>query len=351
MLLRFFAIIKRKRNCTYSMNRTITYLISDKDAGFTIEQNLRHRGYSPKHYPFKKTPESVLLNGIWVHMTHRLTSGDELGDPDCRRAILQTSSSGRTSHPYCLQGWRYSRHRQAGRDADPPSFEQLLQFSGNALAWYFEQQKKPLSSAVWTGWSVGDTSGLTIIAKHVVSAAISVLHECKTEIHREYRAIVRGHLLGIRCHYRSAWQKRQFHHWAYRRFWPRRKSSHLLSVSGRKTATKPVSHSGWERTHPSDPDSYEIHRFSSGRKTICTTWYEYHRQALHSYRLTFLHPITGQNGFYCPLPDDMKRSWTDCRIFLYICCSVIASSVNAIKSWCKIRCRCGRYSCIVNGCL
>ena len=62
------------------MNRTITYLISDKDAGFTIEQNLRHRGYSAKkHYPFqKKTPESVLLNGIWVHMTHHLTSGDEL---------------------------------------------------------------------------------------------------------------------------------------------------------------------------------------------------------------------------------------------------------------------------------
>ena len=61
------------------MNRTITYLISDKDAGFTIEQNLRHRGYSAKNIThLKKTPESVLLNGIWVHMTHRLTSGDEL---------------------------------------------------------------------------------------------------------------------------------------------------------------------------------------------------------------------------------------------------------------------------------
>ena len=61
------------------MNRTITYFISDKDAGFTIEQNLRHRGYSAKNIThLKKTPESVLLNGIWVHMTHRLTSGDEL---------------------------------------------------------------------------------------------------------------------------------------------------------------------------------------------------------------------------------------------------------------------------------
>lgn len=44
------------------MNRTITYLISDKDAGFTIEQNLRHRGYSAKNIThLKKTPESVLL--------------------------------------------------------------------------------------------------------------------------------------------------------------------------------------------------------------------------------------------------------------------------------------------------
>lgn len=36
------------------MNRTITYLISDKDAGFTIEQNLRHRGYSAKNITLKK---------------------------------------------------------------------------------------------------------------------------------------------------------------------------------------------------------------------------------------------------------------------------------------------------------
>ena len=32
------------------------------------------------------------------------------------------------------------------------------------------------------------------------------------------------------------------------------------------------------------------------------------RQALHSYRLTFLHPITGQKmDFTAPLPDDMKK--------------------------------------------
>ena len=56
------------------MNRTITYLISDKDAGFTIEQNLRHRGYSAKNIThLKKTPESVLLNGIWVHILHYYT--------------------------------------------------------------------------------------------------------------------------------------------------------------------------------------------------------------------------------------------------------------------------------------
>ena len=39
-----------------------------------------------------------------------------------------------------------------------------------------------------------DTSGLTIIAKHVVSAAILSSMNARREIHREYRAIVRGHL-------------------------------------------------------------------------------------------------------------------------------------------------------------
>ena len=61
------------------MNRTITYLISDKDAGFTIEQNLRHRGYSAKNITqFKKDTRKCPVKCIWVHMTHHLTSGDEL---------------------------------------------------------------------------------------------------------------------------------------------------------------------------------------------------------------------------------------------------------------------------------
>ena len=104
------------------MNRTITYLISDKDAGFTIEQNLRHRGYSAKNIThLKKTPESVLLNGIWVHMTHRLTSGDEL----VIRIVEEQSSE------------RVPPVEQAGRDADPPLFEQLLQFSGKCTRLVF----------------------------------------------------------------------------------------------------------------------------------------------------------------------------------------------------------------------
>ena len=126
------------------MNRTITYLISDKDAGFTIEQNLRHRGYSAKNIThLKKTPESVLLNGIWVHMTHHLTSGDELVI-----RIVEEQSSERVppvEHPIHIV---YEDEdilvidKQAGMPIHP-SLNNYYNSLANALAWYFEQQKKP----------------------------------------------------------------------------------------------------------------------------------------------------------------------------------------------------------------
>ena len=176
------------------MNRTITYLISDKDAGFTIEQNLRHRGYSAKNIThLKKTPESVLLNGIWVHMTHRLTSGDELVI-----RIVEEQSSERVppvEHPIHIV---YEDEdilvidKQAGMPIHP-SLNNYYNSLANALAWYFEQQKKPFIFRCVNRLD-RDTSGLTIIAKHVVSAAILSSMNARREIHREYRAIVRGHL-------------------------------------------------------------------------------------------------------------------------------------------------------------
>ena len=63
-----------------------------------------------------------------------------------------------------------------------------------------------------------------------------------------------------------------------------------------------MSHSGWE---PDAPIEIRIHMKYIGFPLVGDYLYnpdmEYiTRQALHSYRLTFLHPITGQKmDFYC----------------------------------------------------
>ena len=198
--------------------------------------------------------------------------------------------------------------KQAGMPIHP-SLNNYYNSLANALAWYFEQQKKPFIFRCVNRLD-RDTSGLTIIAKHVVSAAILSSMNARREIHREYRAIVRGHLtpesgvitapLGRKD---SSIIERtvDFDHGekavTYYQFLEEKNGHSLVSLR-----------LGTGRTH-----QIRIHMKYIGFPLVGDYLYnpdmEYiTRQALHSYRLTFLHPITGQKmDFTAPLPDDMKK--------------------------------------------
>ena len=61
------------------MDRILTYQIGPSEGGLRIEQFLLRRGYSLQNLTqLKKMKESVLVNGQWLHLNRRLTSGDEL---------------------------------------------------------------------------------------------------------------------------------------------------------------------------------------------------------------------------------------------------------------------------------
>ena len=63
----------------WNMDRILTYQIGPSEGGLRIEQFLRRRGYSLQNLTqLKKMKESVLVNGQWLHLNRRLTSGDEL---------------------------------------------------------------------------------------------------------------------------------------------------------------------------------------------------------------------------------------------------------------------------------
>ena len=63
-----------------------------------------------------------------------------------------------------------------------------------------------------------------------------------------------------------------------------------------------------DRTYPSDPCSYEIYRASiDGDFLYNPDFTKINRQALHSYRLRFTHPVTKKPlVFTAPLPEDMQ---------------------------------------------
>ena len=66
------------------MNRTIEYLITEKEDGLRIEQFLRRKRYSGQNLAeIKRMPKSILVNGVHYYMRQTLTAGDILNRNSC----------------------------------------------------------------------------------------------------------------------------------------------------------------------------------------------------------------------------------------------------------------------------
>ena len=291
------------------MNRILTYTMTSEDAGFTVEQHLKHHGYSAKNIVhLKKTPESILVNGVWVHMNYKLSAEDEL-----TVKIVEKTSSERIPPVELPIDIVYEDedimviNKAAGMPIHP-SLNNYYNSLGNALAWYFQQQGKPFIFRCVNRLD-RDTSGLTIIAKHMVSAGILSSMNSRREIHREYLAIVRGHVTPESGIITAALGRKEgsiiertvdFEHGekavTYYHFIEEKNGHSLVSLR-----------LGTGRTH-----QIRIHMKYLGFPLVGDYLYnpdtEYiSRQALHSYRLHFVHPITGEEmEFTSELPDDMK---------------------------------------------
>ena len=258
------------------MERIITYHIDNTSTGLRIEQYLRRRGYSYQNLTqLKKMPESILINGVWSYMRTPLKSGDIL------TVHIKEAESSPNIPPVNLPlDIIYEDediivvNKPAGMPVHPSlnNYENSL---ANALMYYYQEQGKPFIFRC-TNRLDRDTSGLTVIAKHMVSSAILSNMGVRHEITREYLAIVRV------THYHVIEEK----------------NGHSLVSLTLETG----------RTH-----QIRVHMKHIGHPLIGDYLYKpdmefISRQALHSYRLSFSHPITGeQMDFTAPLPEDMRR--------------------------------------------
>ena len=312
------------------MNRTLEYQITEKEQGFSVKQYLKSKGYSTQNMiQLKKDEDCVLVNHAPAYMTHRLAAGDLL-----TIYITEESSSEKILPVELPLDIVYEDkdlmviNKPAGMPIHP-SMNNYDNSVANALAWYFLERGIPFVFRCINRLD-RDTSGLTIIAKHYVSAGMlsrmlsAEAPSGSTEqeqnipgsdirhkgIRRQYLAIVRGFVTPASGIITAPLGRKpgsviervvDFEHGEnavthYRVL--EEKNGHSLVSLELETG----------RTH-----QIRIHMKYLGFPLIGDYLYnpdmEYiGRQALHSYRLSFTHPITGEAmEFMAPLPDDMQK--------------------------------------------
>lgn len=292
------------------MERLLTYQIPALEHGLSIAQFLKKKGYSAANLTdLKKIPESILVNGKREYMIFRLSAGDIL-----TVHIVENRSSPKippVEHPLDIV-YEDEDLMVINKQADMPIHPSMSNYTnslGNAVAWYFYQQNCPFVFRCINRLD-HNTSGLTIVAKHMVSGSILSTMVKKREIHREYLGIVRGKVqppsgtitapLGRKP---GSIIERTID------FENGESAITHYSVVGEKNGHSLVRlHLETGRTH-----QIRIHMKYLGFPLIGDSLYNpdmelISRQALHSAKLVFPHPITGERmEFLSPLPEDMRQ--------------------------------------------
>lgn len=295
------------------MNRTFTYSITANQQNMTIQQFLKMQGYSRQNIvALKKLPESILVNGRWEYVSYRLQEGEEL------TIIMAEDSSSEKIVPVNLPLTIVYEDEDIlvlNKPANMPIHPSLNNYENtlaNAVAYYFEQQNKPFIFRCINRLD-RDTTGLTILAKNMLSAGILSEMISKREIKREYLGIADG--IGItpksgiidapiarmdgstieRCVDFEKGERAVTHYEVLRE-----------SVENNLSLVNLWLETG--RTH-----QIRVHMKYLGYPLIGDFLYhpentKISRQALHAYRLTFLHPITKEPlCFTAQLPEDMAN--------------------------------------------
>ncbi len=291
------------------MRRTLEYQITAQENKKTILDYLKSKGYSHNLIVhLKKTPEGIQKNGIWSYVSDPLKEGDWL-----KVHWEETEGSDRIE-PICLPFPVIYEdedilvvNKPAGMPIHP-SMNNYDNTLANAAMHYFKEKGESFTYRCVNRLD-RDTSGLTILAKNMLSAAILSRNTGLKAITREYLAVVYGNPPESgtvdapiaraadsaieRCVDYKRGESAITH---YRRL--RHDSEKNLSLIRLTLETG--------RTH-----QIRVHMKHIGFPLIGDFLYNpdfthIKRQALHSACLSFIHPITGEPmRFEAPLPEDM----------------------------------------------
>lgn len=292
------------------MNRNIDYIIDEDSAGLRVEQFLRRKRYSGQNLSeIKRMPKSILVNGVHYYMRQELSTGDHL-----QVRICETQNSEKIPPTKLALDIIYEDedllvlNKPAGMPIHP-SLNNYTNSMANALAYYFQSQGKPFIFRCCNRLD-RDTSGLTIVSKHLVSGSILSDMTKYREVHREYLAIARGSVTPSEGTIQAPLGRKDGTIIERTVDWEHGEDA----VTHYKVVKEANGHSlvslrlETGRTH-----QIRIHMKYLGYPLIGDYLYnpdmEYMtRQALHSHHMEFTHPVTGEHmSFTAPLPEDMAR--------------------------------------------
>lgn len=293
------------------MERTLTYDITEKNCTLPIGLFLKSMGFSAGNLiALKKMPESILLNGRPAYVNAPLNDGDTV------TVHIKESEASVKISPIALPlsiVYEDEDLLVLNKPADMPihpspnNYDNTL---GNAVAYYYASRQIPYVFRCVNRLD-RDTTGLTVLAKHMISGSILSGMVAEKILQREYLAIVSGTLpssLGTidvpiarkngsvmeRCIDFETGEKAVTHYQVLDRDTKRNLSLLLIILETGRTHQI--------RVHMKHLGCPLIGDYLYNPDTSCIS-----RQALHSYRLVFPHPITKEAmHFTAPLPDDMS---------------------------------------------
>ena len=294
------------------MDRIFHYQITENERGTTVLDFLRKKGFS-RHIlsSMKADKEALTRNGQRIGGREQLLAGDYF-----RVRLLETVDSDGiipVSMPLSIL-YEDEDILVINKPADMPVHPSIGNYTNtlaNGVAAYLDA-KGEHSPFRCINRLDRDTTGLIVLAKHALSAAVLSQAMRSREIHRTYQAFALGETAAsgtidapiARLNGSLIQRTVDF-------------ASGERSVTHYRTLAHCSVFSHLElnletgRTH-----QIRVHMAYIGHPLLGDTLYNktpgtFPRQALHSASLSFVHPITGEPlNFHAPLPEDMQNLLT-----------------------------------------
>ena len=306
-------MMSNHREREYFMERTLNYTTENLITSMPVSHFLKQKGFSSQNLvQLKKNPDAVLANEVPCFMNHVLHPGDTL-----TLHIREACSSEKIPPVELPLDIVYEDedlmviNKPAGMPIHP-SMNNYYNSMANALAYYFDQQNRPFVFRCINRLD-RDTSGLTIVAKHYVSAGMlsaMIANKAASGITREYLAIVKGSVQPPEGTITAPLGRKEGSIIERTIDFEKGESAithyKVLDEKNGHSLVSLILETG--RTH-----QIRIHMKHLGYPLIGDYLYNpdmerIQRQALHAWKLSFVHPITGEKmQFTAPLPEDMAK--------------------------------------------